>query len=145
MKKIISLILAITLVIIMSGCGSKWSNKENDTVSVMDGGTVYTQYYVDENYYTQEEVDEMFTNIMEIHLLTNNKVIEYEQRIEELETQEITYTNCNMIQLLFEYQEALDTYYTFYIIDGELLEYRDGELGDTFTNEDLLDEYCEVD
>ena len=129
----------------MSGCGSKWSNKENDTVSVMDGGTVYTQYYVDENYYTQEEVDEMFTNIMEIHLLTNNKVIEYEQRIEELETQEITYTNCNMIQLLFEYQEALDTYYTFYIIDGELLEYRDGELGDTFTNEDLLDEYCEVD
>ena len=111
MKKILTIIIALTLVLVMTGCGSKWSNKENDTVSVMEGGTVYTQYYVDENYYTQDEVRDLIDSLIEsseykIYVdvdfemnkledelwetnkkvnRINERVLELEARIEELE------------------------------------------------------------
>ena len=61
MKKILTIIIALTLVLIMSGCGynDQWDS----------GNGVIVQHdelepYLEENYYTQEEVDLIVDNIL---------------------------------------------------------------------------------
>ena len=91
MKKIISIILVITLVLFMSGCKEELTNPYG-------GGTLAIQEQLND---MQEEIDEMFNNIMERHLLTNGKVVEYEQRIYELESELRDFER-------FEYEDLLE-------------------------------------
>ena len=56
---------------------------------------------------------------------------------------QIVYTGCNMVSLLWEFGEAIDDGYTLDLVNGNLVEYKNGiATGDIFTNQDLLDDYC---
>ena len=54
--------------------------------------------------------------------------------------------DCDLIAIANDLINGYNGLYTFEIIDGVLYELKDGVYtGDTFTNEDLIEEYCEVD
>ena len=63
----------------------------------------------------------------------------FENRIEVLESEQ---SECNLVEMLYEFSEALDEGYTFEFIDGILYEYKDGEFEETFTNEYIVEYYC---
>ena len=53
--------------------------------------------------------------------------------------------DCDLIAIANDLINGYNGSYTFEIIDGVLYELKDGEYtGDTFTNEDLIEHYCEV-
>ena len=85
MKKVLVVVLMITIAFTLSGC---------DRETVMPNVD-------DTRYYTQEEVDALLEDIMERHLLTNSKVVDYETRISELESELIDFER-------FEYEDLLD-------------------------------------
>ena len=90
----------------------------------------------DLNFYTEDELDLLFNEL-------GLYILELEARIEELEGEPIVYTGCNMVSLLWEFGEAIDDGYTLDLVNGNLVEYKNGiATGDIFTNQDLLDDYC---
>ena len=90
----------------------------------------------DLNFYTEDELDLLFDEL-------EDYILELEARIEILEGEPIVYTGCNMVSLLWEFGEAIDDGYTLDLVNGNLVEYKNGiATGDIFTNQDLLDDYC---
>ena len=90
----------------------------------------------DLNFYTEDELDLLFDEL-------EDYILELEARIEILEGEPIVYTGCNMVSLLWEFGEAIDDGYTFDLVNGNLVEYKNGiATGDIFTNQDLIDYYC---
>ena len=90
----------------------------------------------DLNFYTEDELDRIFNEF-------GDYILELEARIEILEGEPIVYTGCNMVSLLWEFGEAIDDGYTLDLVNGNLVEYKNGiATGDIFTNQDLLDDYC---
>jgi len=78
-----------------------------------------------------------------IVFLTKSEYDDLLQRIEILEGEPIVYTGCNMVSLLWEFGEAIDDGYTLDLVNGNLVEYKNGiATGDIFTNQDLIDYYC---
>ena len=131
MERLLSLVLLITLAFTLSGCGS---------------ATVYTQEEVDDMFDTLDYfTDGSFTLDMESN---DDYIFELELRISELEENYIVvnYTDCSMMQLAQEILEASELGYTFEIDQyGTMYELRDGVYtGDTFTNEDLLEQFCTI-
>ena len=65
--------------------------------------------------------------------------------ITEKETIYRTLYSCNLIDLIGDIQEALDDGFTFEVVNGVLLEYYNGvATGDTWTNEEITNDYCYI-
>ena len=126
MKKLL-LVLVLTLVLFMSGCGENELRKtdeyycENDYDGTWNGLLKQCDY----NYYTQEEVDEMFNHLYDVVLpALENALIDNYLLIEWYED---------------DMDEILD-YYDFYNLNERVLEL-ESELRDfdKFEYEDLIE------
>ena len=132
--KLLSILFLAALVLFMSGCDEEPTNEYG-------GGTLAIQNQLDDmqsNYYTQEEVDELINNIMERHLLTNGKVVDYEQRIYELESMLRDFER-------FEYEDLLEFeeyFYSDWLEDLE--EYLNTEFSEYYTTNELDEGFDDV-
>ena len=168
MKKILTIIIALTLVLVMSGCddielkkteeyycendyNGEWNNTfqqcifetySQEDILELEQRIIENELNITEldmndlNFYTEDELDRIFNEF-------GDYILELEARIEILEGEPIVYTGCNMVSLLWEFGEAIDDGYTLDLVNGNLVEYKNGiATGDIFTNQDLLDDYC---
>ena len=125
MKKLLALLMAVILTLALVGC--------DDTQSQDD-------------YYTQEEVDELISELQEQNDVLYSTIAELEdiifenqRRLDEMQQP------CYLLELIGDYQKALDDGFTFTIIDGVMYEYKDGiATGDSWIEEDIIADYCNI-
>lgn len=130
MKKLISIILVLTLALVMSGCDDGYINDIHKECAEKGGTYIVTDYSCDysnvdmsDYYYTQEELDEILSKLYDFYIEEN------EQDIDELE-QKIRYLN----ERLYYWDSELRDFERFEYEDLiELMEY----LNDNF-EDDLI-------
>lgn len=118
MKKILSVLLVFVMVLVLSGCSLIGREDIDETLSVGNH----------ETYYTQEEVDEMLSHLAEDD--TENYVDNLNERVYELESELRDFER-------FEYEDLLEFEEYFY---SEWLDDLEEYLGETYYTKDELDE-----
>ncbi len=77
---------------------------------------------------------------------SDKQVIESRLELLENEVDTVTYSDCNMMELLNDISSAYEDGFSFIINeDGQIIELKDGiATGDIFTEEDIYSDYCTI-
>ena len=131
MKKVLSILLVFVMVLVLSGCRETVSESRCGDNGVWHQTTLTPSnegYCIYDDYYTQEEVDEMLSHLAEDD--TENYVDNLNKRVYELESELRDFER-------FEYEDLLEFEEYFY---SEWLDDLEEYLGETYYTKDELDE-----